>query len=89
MNILLTTPAELKQFQIAHYSEMMQHPRSFEHKIFLRKELYNLKNESYERNNLSSMHSSRRHSAGVCRSRIGGFPGDLPGMVFFRRPQAN
>lgn len=43
MNINLPTSDELKEFQIENYSEMMNHPRSFEHKIFLRKQIYNLK----------------------------------------------
>lgn len=43
MNINLPTPDELLKFQIESYSEMMNNPRSFEHKIFLRKQIYNLK----------------------------------------------
>lgn len=46
MNITLPSPDELKDFQITHYSEMMQRPRSFEHKIFLRKQIYNLKKQN-------------------------------------------
>lgn len=43
MNINLPTPDELLKFQIENYSEMYKNPRSFEHKIFLRKQIYNLK----------------------------------------------
>ena len=37
MNINLPTQDELMKLQIESYSEMMNNPRSFEHKIFLRK----------------------------------------------------
>ena len=40
------TPTDLKRFQIEHYSEMLLKPRSFEHKIFLRKQLKQLQNEN-------------------------------------------
>lgn len=36
------TPSDLLKFQIEHYSEMLEKPRSFEHKIFLRKQLKQL-----------------------------------------------
>lgn len=36
------TPSDLLKFQIEHYSEMLENPRSFEHKIFLRKQLKQL-----------------------------------------------
>lgn len=45
MNILLPGAAELKAFQIEHYSEMLLKPRNFEHKIFLRKQIKLLKDE--------------------------------------------
>jgi hypothetical protein len=41
--IFLPTPEELRQFQIEHYTELMNNPRSFEQKIFLRKQIYQLK----------------------------------------------
>lgn len=47
-NFKLPTPAELKTFQIDHYTEMMGNPRTFEHKIFLRKQIYNLKKTKME-----------------------------------------
>jgi hypothetical protein len=45
MNILLPTPAELKQFQIKHYTKLMNNAKSFEQKIFLRKQIFNLKKD--------------------------------------------
>jgi hypothetical protein len=39
------TPSDLLKFQIEHYSEMLLKPRSFEHKIFLRKQLKQLQND--------------------------------------------
>jgi len=38
------TPSDLLKFQIEHYTEMLEKPRSFEHKIFLRKQLKQLQN---------------------------------------------
>lgn len=45
MNLHVITPSDLKRFQIEHYSEMLEKPRSFEHKIFLRKQLKQLQND--------------------------------------------
>lgn len=49
MNVNLPTATEFLKFQIEHYSELMKNPRSFKHKIFLRKEIYNLKKKQDER----------------------------------------
>lgn len=48
MNVLLPTPAELIEFQISHYTNLMETSRSFEHKIFLRKQIFNLKNQLHD-----------------------------------------
>jgi hypothetical protein len=45
MNLHVITPSDLLKFQIEHYSEMLENPRSFEHKIFLRKQLKQLQND--------------------------------------------
>lgn len=37
------TPLAWIEWQIEHYSELIANARSFEQKVFLRKELYNLK----------------------------------------------
>ena len=47
-NFKLPTPEELRDFQIEHYTEMMKEPRSFEQKIFLRKQLYQFKTANDE-----------------------------------------
>lgn len=39
---------ELKRFQIEHYTETMNNPRSFKQKIFLRKQLYQFKTANDE-----------------------------------------
>jgi hypothetical protein len=44
MNLHVITPSDLLRFQIEHYSEMLEKPRSFKHKIFLRKQLKQLQN---------------------------------------------
>ena len=46
MNINLPTPKELKAFQIEHYTELLKKPQSFKQKIFIRKQLNNLKHEN-------------------------------------------
>lgn len=63
--IINPSPDELKEFQIAHYSEMIEHPRSFEHKIFLRKEIFKLKNNCYA----NIIHGSGLHRRGVINLR--------------------
>lgn len=66
MNILLPTPDELKDFQLKHYTNLMKDPRSFEHKIFLRKQIFQLKKQSNgdDRNyqNHTAIHRGRRNS---------------------------
>lgn len=39
------TPIAFIQFQIEHYTQLLANPKSFEHKVFLRKELYNFKQQ--------------------------------------------
>lgn len=39
------TPIAFLQFQIEHYTGLLANPKSFEHKVFLRKELYNFKQQ--------------------------------------------
>lgn len=38
------TPDELREFQIEHYTDLMNNAKTFKQKIFLRKQIYNLKN---------------------------------------------
>lgn len=45
MPVNIPTPMELLQFQIDHYTDLLANPKSFEHKVFLRKELYNFKQQ--------------------------------------------
>ena len=45
-NFKLPTPDELREFQIEHYTALMNNAKSFEQKIFLRKQLYNLRHEN-------------------------------------------
>lgn len=45
MNILLPSPAELKEFQIKHYTKLMNNAKSFEQKKFLREQIFKLKKQ--------------------------------------------
>lgn len=45
----LPSPEVFRRFQVEHYSELMKNPLDFKHKIFLRKEIYNLKKKQDER----------------------------------------
>lgn len=52
MNIHVITPDDLREFQIEHYTALMNNAKTFKQKIFLRKQIYNLKNlQSDNRNN--------------------------------------
>jgi hypothetical protein len=46
MNINLPSPSDLRKFQLESYAEMYKNPRSFEHKIFLRKQIKQLNEKS-------------------------------------------
>ena len=40
------TPTDIKEAAIKSYAEMLENPRSFKHKIFLRKQIKQLQNDS-------------------------------------------
>jgi len=45
MNLHVITPSDLRKFQLENYAEMYKNPRSFKHKIFLRKQIKQLQND--------------------------------------------
>jgi hypothetical protein len=45
MNIHVITPQDLKEFQLEHYSEMIEKPRSANHEKYLKHELKRLQND--------------------------------------------
>lgn len=45
MNLHVITPSDLKQDAIERYTEMLNSPRSFKHKIFLKHEIKRLQND--------------------------------------------
>jgi hypothetical protein len=49
------TPKDLKKFQLEHYKNLLENPRSANHKIFLKKQIKQLQNDmdSYPVNNVS------------------------------------
>ena len=61
-NFKLPTPDELKQFQIEHYTNLMNNAKSFEQKIFLRKQLKQLNGNN---NNNPVYHFSVDYRAGL------------------------
>jgi len=39
----MPTPMELLQYQVDHYADLLKNARSIKHRMFVRRELYNLK----------------------------------------------
>lgn len=54
LNFKLPTPDELREFQIEHYTSLMNNAKTFDQKIFLRKQIKQLngKDESNDRNRI-------------------------------------
>jgi hypothetical protein len=50
MNINLPSPSDLRKFQLESYAEMYKNPRDFKHKIFLRKQIKQLQNDTPNQN---------------------------------------
>lgn len=72
-NFKLPTPDELRYFQIEHYTALMKTAKSFKQKIFLRKQIYQLKNDSNSNNPCRHIHSTssfdlvQNKCDGLCR----------------------